>query len=561
MVVGGRATRRRRPEQPRHDRERDPHPRRPAGAARAAQSNDVIHSFWVPEPARQDGPHPRPRRHDAGSRPTRPGVYRGQCAEFCGLQHAQMALLRHRRAAGRSSRPGCEAQRGTARAARRRRQRRAGQQVFLGRHLRDVPRDPRHAGRRRASGPTSRTSRAGRRSPPGTLPNTRGNLAGWIARPAAASSRATNMPPIAAVRRRPAGAARLPGEPEVSADRRREADAAPRRGRRLPRAGARAARRAPGRRRRGFVGWLCDGRPQDDRPALHRHRVRLLRCSAALLALLMRLQLARPENTLLGPDLYNQLFTMHGTTMMFLFAVPVMEAFGDLPRAADDRHAQHRLPAAERLRLLDLPVRRAAPVRRPSCSNIGPDAGWFAYVPLAGPAVLARQARRRLGAADHLHRDVGAGRGGRTSSSRSSSMRAPGMTLNRMPLFVWAMLVDVVHDHLRDARGDAGAAPMLIMDRLVGTHFFNPAEGGDALLWQHLFWFFGHPEVYIIFIPALGMVSTIIADLRAAPDLRLPGDGAVADRDRLPRLRAVGAPHVRDRPARSSARASSPRRA
>ena len=105
------------------------------------------------------------------------------------------------------------------------------------------------------------------------------------------------------------------------------------------------------------------------------------------------------------------------------------------------------------------------------------------------------------------------------------------------------------------------ASTTLILDRLVGTHFFNPAEGGDALLWQHLFWFFGHPEVYIIFMPALGMVSSIIATFTGRPDLRLPGDGAVADRDRRSSASACGCTTCSRPGCRSSGRASSPPRA
>jgi cytochrome c oxidase subunit 1 len=94
--------------------------------------------------------------------------------------------------------------------------------------------------------------------------------------------------------------------------------------------------------------------------------------------------------------------------------------------------------------------------------------------------------------------------------------RAPGMTLDRIPLFVWAMLVTSFLI-IFAMPAVMVASTMLILDRLVGTHFFNPAEGGDALLWQHLFWFFGHPEVYIIFIPATGMVASIIAAFSRRP--------------------------------------------
>ena len=111
-------------------------------------------------------------------------------------------------------------------------------------------------------------------------------------------------------------------------------------------------------------------------------------------------------------------------------------------------------------------------------------------------------------------------------------MRAPGMSLNRMPLFVWAMLVTSFMIIFAMPAVMLAQHHACILDRLVGTHFFNPAEGGDALLWQHLFWFFGHPEVYIIFIPALGFVSSIVATFARRPVFGYPAHGAVADRDR-----------------------------
>ena len=124
-------------------------------------------------------------------------------------------------------------------------------------------------------------------------------------------------------------------------------------------------------------------------------------------------------------------------------------------------------------------------------------------------------------------------------------MRAPGMSLDRMPLFVWAMVVTSFMIMFA-MPAVMLASTMLITDRLVGTHFFNPAEGGDPLLWQHLFWFFGHPEVYIIFIPGTRDRLGDRRDVRAPAGVRLYGDGAVAHRDRLPGVRALGAPHVRD---------------
>jgi cytochrome c oxidase subunit I+III len=228
---------------------------------------------------------------------------------------------------------------------------------------------------------------------------------------------------------------------------------------------------------------------------------------AGALAAIMRAQLALPDSHLVGPDLYDQLFTMHGTTMMFVFAVPMMQGL-----------SVYFVP-------LMVGTRNTAFPRMTQCAywvyvvgaltfwvafalNTGADAGWFAYVPLTGPQygvghradlwnnlVNFTEAMGLMVAVD--------------IATVILKMRAPGMSLRRMPLFVWASLVASVMIIIA-MPSVMLAANLVSFDRTFGTHFFNPAEGGDALLWQHLFWFFGHPEVYFIFIPALGFVSTII---------------------------------------------------
>jgi cytochrome c oxidase subunit 1 len=236
--------------------------------------------------------------------------------------------------------------------------------------------------------------------------------------------------------------------------------------------------------------------------------------AGGVLAALMRLQLAKPENRLFGPDFYNQLFTMHGTTMMFLFAVPVMQAM-----------AAYLLPLMLGARSIAFPRLNAYAwwvylfgglmLYVAFALNIGPDAGWFAYVPLSGPAYSPGK-RVDFWAQMITFTELSALLEAIIVIVTVFKLRAPGMTLNRMPLFAWAMLVTAFMV-LFAMPAVMLASSALIMDRLVGTHFYNPAEGGDALLWQHLFWFFGHPEVYLIFIPALGMMSPIISTFSRRP--------------------------------------------
>jgi cytochrome c oxidase subunit I+III len=231
-------------------------------------------------------------------------------------------------------------------------------------------------------------------------------------------------------------------------------------------------------------------------------------------ALIVRLQLAQPGQRVVGPDLYDQLFTMHGTTMMFLFAVPLVQGTGILlvPLMVGTRQqAFPRLTAFSYWTFLLGGVLLYGAF----FLNIGPDVGWFAYVPLSGPEFSPGR-RADVWSQVVTLTEIAALAAAVNTIATIFKKRAPGMSIDRMPLFVWAQLVMsfmVVFAMPSIALGSF----MLSTDRLLGTHFYDAANGGDPLLWQHLFWFFGHPEVYIIFIPALGVLSTLIVAFTRRP--------------------------------------------
>lgn len=258
---------------------------------------------------------------------------------------------------------------------------------------------------------------------------------------------------------------------------------------------------------RGLRGWFTD---TDHKKIALRYIVTafVFFVFGGIEAALMRIQLARPDSHFLSPDLYNQVFTTHGTTMMFLFAVPIMTALGIylVPLMIGSRDV-----AYPRLNLYGYFVYLIGGILLYTgfLLNTGPDAGWFSYVPLSGPAYSPGK-RVDIWAQMITFTEISALVGAVIIIGTVFKMRAPGMTLNRLPLFVWAQLVTAFMI-IFAMPAVMLASSFLASDRLIDTHFFNPGEGGDAILYQHLFWYFGHPEVYIIFIPALGFVSSIIA--------------------------------------------------
>jgi cytochrome c oxidase subunit 1 len=223
-------------------------------------------------------------------------------------------------------------------------------------------------------------------------------------------------------------------------------------------------------------------------------------------ALLIRLQLGAPENTLVTPEIYNQLFTMHGTTMIFLVIVPVWAGFANylLPLMIGARDvAFPRVNAWSYWMFLFGGLALYA-----SVFFHPPEAGWFSYVPLSSKEYSPSNGQEAWIYMVHLT-GLASILGAINFIATIHNMRAPGMGWGRMPLFVWTILI-YAYLIILALTSLAATVTMLLLDRNFGTNFFDPDEGGSALLWQHLFWFFGHPEVYILVLPAFGVFSEIL---------------------------------------------------
>ncbi len=223
-------------------------------------------------------------------------------------------------------------------------------------------------------------------------------------------------------------------------------------------------------------------------------------------ALMMRLQLGAPENTIVSPTTYNQLFTMHGTTMVFLFVVPMMAGLANyfVPLMIGARDM-----AFPRLNALSFWLFLAGGVVfYASIFWSPPEAGWVSVVPLAESTFSPSGGQDAWIYLIHLT-GLSSLLGAINFYVTIAHMRARGMSWARLPLFVWTILVYAVL-LIFALPVIAAAATMLLADRHFGTHFFDPAQGGSPLLWQHLFWFFGHPEVYIMVLPGFGLISEIL---------------------------------------------------
>ncbi len=235
---------------------------------------------------------------------------------------------------------------------------------------------------------------------------------------------------------------------------------------------------------------------------------------AGLLGVLIRVQLAWPGLQIVDPDTYNQVFTMHGTVMMFLFAVPAVEAVGITLLPAMLGAREFPMPRLGAYAFWIYLIGGLA-FFSSLFAGVAPDGGWFMYPPLTSkeysPGINTDMYLLGIGFIE-----ISAIAGAIELIAGILRCRAPGMTLGRMPIFAWAMLV-FAGMVIIAFPAVIIASTLLELERALGWPFFLPERGGDPLLWQHLFWFFGHPEVYVIFLPAAGMVSMIVPVMAGVP--------------------------------------------
>jgi cytochrome c oxidase subunit 1 len=223
-------------------------------------------------------------------------------------------------------------------------------------------------------------------------------------------------------------------------------------------------------------------------------------------ALLMRLQLAQADGTLITPQTYNALVTLHGTTMVFLFLMPMIAGFGNylVPLMIGARDM-----AFPRLNALSFWLFIAGGVV--FCGSIlwnPPECGWTCYAPLSSKEYSPTGGVDAWIFMVHLV-GVSSFVGALNFFVTIANMRAPGMGWGRLPLFCWAMLTQSIL-LIISLPVIAGAVTLLLTDRHFGTHFYDATNGGSPVLWQHLFWFFGHPEVYILVLPGFGVISEVL---------------------------------------------------
>jgi cytochrome c oxidase subunit 1 len=233
---------------------------------------------------------------------------------------------------------------------------------------------------------------------------------------------------------------------------------------------------------------------------------------AGVMALLMRTELAQPGTQFLSVHAYNQVFTLHGTLMIFLFIFPVLAGFGNYFVPLQIGALDMAFPRVNALSFWLLPVSALTILSGFLAKGGAAASGWTNYVPIS----VQQGSGEDLWIAGLLLAGVASILGAINFVVTILRLRAPGMTMLRLPIFVWSTLATSLLVVLATPVLTAGLV-MLFADRRLGTTFFNPGRGGDVLLWQHVFWFFGHPEVYMLILAAWGMVSEIIPVFSGRP--------------------------------------------